>query len=297
MLSYLELMRPVNCLMAVLAVFIGEILVIRWNGSLFLEQALYFGLIAVFLIAGAGNAINDYKDFEADKINRPERPIPSGRIKRSSALIFSILLFVLGTVLAAFINWMAFGIAVINSLLLILYTYYFQDKMFVGNFIISYLVGSTFLFGNVVMGDYRLGFVLMFLAGLSNFSREIIKDLEDIEGDKQSFLKKITSKVGSIAERFRITPKGVKLKYRKRYALFISEFSLVLAVFFSPLPFLTGILGYSYMVVVGFADLIFMWCVWKMFTYKQKQDLAKISKNIKAGMFFGLLAFLAGALL
>ena len=96
--TYLELMRYGNCLMAGFAAVIGTLIAFNILASdalssyhpgnfPFLDSGLVF--LVVFLISGAGNAINDYFDIRIDSINRPERPIPSGRVKLKEALYFS----------------------------------------------------------------------------------------------------------------------------------------------------------------------------------------------------------------
>jgi len=205
-LGYVKLMRPLNCLMTAVSVFIGGLIVSPVLG-IFAAERIWTAMIAAFLISGAGNAINDYVDVEADRINKPKRPIPSGRVSRSSALTFSVLLFIIGIFLAGIINYVTFGIAVINSLLLIVYSTHLQNKMLLGNVTVSYLVASGFLFGGAALNNLLLPLLLALLAGLSNMAREIVKDLEDIEGDKKSFLKRIAKKAikavaPSIAERF-----------------------------------------------------------------------------------------------
>ncbi|UCD07637.1 MAG: UbiA family prenyltransferase [Candidatus Aenigmatarchaeota archaeon] len=196
MLPYITLIRPVNAFMSVVAVLIGGLLVAGKNPALLSNPyPLTLVLIAVFLITGAGNAINDYIDVESDKVNKPKRPIPSGRVSRRSALAFSIVLFAVGIILTLFVNWACILIAVINSILLVIYSYSLQDRILLGNIVIGYLVGSTFLFGGAALGNLLLPGLLMLLAGLSTISREIVKDLEDIEGDRKSFLKKLASGV------------------------------------------------------------------------------------------------------
>ena len=102
--TYLELMRYKNCLMAGFAAVIGTLIAfnILISGTStpnfedafpFLDAGLVF--LVVFLVSGAGNAINDYFDIKIDSINRPERPIPSGRVKAKEAFYFSYLLFAL----------------------------------------------------------------------------------------------------------------------------------------------------------------------------------------------------------
>src|SRR5512137_2479864 len=106
-------MRPANCLMAAVAAIIG--LLIAGGKEI---QAAILIFLAVFLITGAGNAVNDYFDREIDAINRPNRPVPSGRITPPAALQLSIALFFSGCVLAGVVNEQCLAIAAVNSALL-----------------------------------------------------------------------------------------------------------------------------------------------------------------------------------
>ncbi len=72
--AYLEILRPFNALMGVIAVLLVSI--IGGNFTIYVPVAC----VIVFIFTGAGNAINDYVDHKIDAINKPDRPIPSGRI-------------------------------------------------------------------------------------------------------------------------------------------------------------------------------------------------------------------------
>lgn len=51
-----------------------------------------FGFFSVFLISASILVLNDYFDVETDRINAPQRPIPSGKISKSQALLLAILI-------------------------------------------------------------------------------------------------------------------------------------------------------------------------------------------------------------
>jgi len=298
MLELLDMMRPINCLMGVVAVFIGALLVAGQGISGFYAP-LGYALFAVFVITGGGNVLNDYVDVEADKVNRPRRAIPSGKVSKRSALAFSVILFLLGIVSAGFINWICFFIAVFNSFVLILYSFLLQHKLLMGNLAIGYLVGSTFLFGGASVGNVSLlaiPAILMVLAMLATIAREIVKDLEDMEGDRKSFLKRITTKVTeSIGERFGLTKTGVRIKYGERTMIVIAVACLMLAIVFSYLPYYYGLMGMGYVFLVGIADLVFLWCVYSIVRERKKRKgYRRVSRRLKIGMFIALIAFIAG---
>ncbi len=295
MLGYLKIIRPLNCVMTAIAVLIGGLIVSEY--SVFTAEKIYLAIAAAFLITGAGNAINDYVDVESDRINRPKRPIPSGHVGRRSALVFSITLFLVGIILAGFINYLAFGIAILNSIILIVYSFSLQNKLLLGNIAISYLVGSGFLFGGVSLGNPTLPLLLMLLAFFANLAREIIKDLEDIEGDRKSFLKRIAAGIKkTIADRFGFTGSGPQLKYGKRSFKFIAGCSLLIAVVISPIPYTSRILGLSYLLVLIPTDIILFLSAVFLTRVDSKKGFHRTSKLIKLGMLLGLIAFIAGSL-
>src|SRR5208283_1322895 len=206
--TYMELIRYKNCLMAGFAATLGTFIAknIMASGTFnFFHLKNYplldIGLVfwVVFLISGAGNAINDYYDFKIDSINRPERPIPSGRMKLKKALYFSFLLFAFGTFLAFSIQQICGFIAFFNSLMLILYAKTLKSTPFLGNLSIGYLTGSTFLFGASVFGfdGLKALFVLFVLSALAITAREIVKDIEDMEGDKMEGIDTLPIRIGA----------------------------------------------------------------------------------------------------
>ncbi|HDD72547.1 MAG TPA: digeranylgeranylglyceryl phosphate synthase [Candidatus Aenigmarchaeota archaeon] len=240
MFGYIEILRPGNCIMSAVAVFIGALLVMGGgNINLLLDftssYRIYLAMLVVFMITGAGNAINDYFDVESDRINRPRRPIPSGRVSVHGALLYASALFITGIILSGFINYFCFLIAAINSILLILYSKNLQNKILIGNLVIGYLVGSTFLFGGAAMKNLALPFWLFLLSMFSTISREIVKDIEDMEGDRKSFLKRLTYRIKKgIAERFRLGEGGIELAFEVKRARLLSFMALLTAVVISP---------------------------------------------------------------
>ena len=90
MFAYLEVIRPLNCLMAALAVYIATVIA---GGSFYPADIVIYGMASVFLICGAGMIINDYFDTDIDRINKPDRPLPAGRIKKNIALSYSAVLY------------------------------------------------------------------------------------------------------------------------------------------------------------------------------------------------------------
>lgn len=272
----LELMRYKNCAMAGLAAVIGSAIAYSAAPGDILWIPLIF--VTVFLITGAGNAINDYFDAAIDAINRPERPIPSGRIKRESAFGASIALFVGGIIIAYFTGktLIPFFIAIFNSLLLFFYAFSLKRKVFIGNLSIAYLTGSTFLYGGATYGQegLRITLVLFFLSMLATLAREVVKAIEDMEGDRKEGAVTLPIRVG------------------ERPAAYIASAVGVLAVVLSPLPYVMGLFNQYYLFAVGIAGLIFLYAV--ILILKKKPSAS--SKYFKVAMFFALIAFIMGSI-
>lgn len=240
----------------------------------FFTAKVYLAFLVAFLVCGAGNVINDYFDFEIDKINNPARPLPSGKISLRAAHFYALGLFILGVALCIFINKYAMLLAAFNSFLLYLYAWKIKKSDGINkNFTVSYLAASPFLLGGIAVGNALVTFLLALLAGLANTGREIIKDIEDLEGDKK-FIKTLPMTIGVESS-----------------AALASAF-ICAAVLISPLPYLLGILSVNYIKTVALADVVFVYVALKL------KDMAAggAQRLVKVGMLLGLAAFLAGNL-
>lgn len=191
--GYLQIVRPINALVAGIAVLLGVLV-----AGVEVTPPLFLLVVGVFCITGAGNAINDYCDREIDAINRPERPIPSGTVSIRGAFLYSVVLFLVGIVCAAQVNLFCFGLACLNSVLLVAYAARLKGVPLAGNLVVSYLAGSIFLFGGAAAGVEGL-IVNLPLAGivfLPMTAREILKDAEDIEGDREGGARTLPMVIG-----------------------------------------------------------------------------------------------------
>lgn len=270
-----------NCVLAGVAVVIGGII-----GGGEISPASWELLLPAFLVAalvaGGGNAINDYFDREIDKINRPNRPIPSGKIGPTTALWIAAGLFTAGLLISLVLkNPYCSGIAGLNSIVLIAYAGKLKRVGLPGNLAIGYLVGSTFLFGGVAL---RTGgplvstqlWILVLMAALSTVARELIKDIEDIPGDRKLGLRTFPLTHGA-----------------KKTALMAAAF-IGLTIFLSPLPYLEEIFGWFYLLPLLVSIGFFLSGVFLILSKPVPEQASRASLTFKLGMGFGLLAFLAG---
>jgi geranylgeranylglycerol-phosphate geranylgeranyltransferase len=271
-----SLMRPINCLMSALAVAIGAIIAVGLGGLEVHFTVVGLACLVAFLFTGAGNALNDYYDRIIDRINHPNRPLPSGRTDPENAVVLALVLFFLSIVLSFFINNLAFIIVIANFIVMVSYEVMFKAKGTVGNFTISWLSGTTFLFGGAAVLAVERTFVLALLAFLATFGREIAKDIEDIKGD----LGRTT------------LPMKVGIKNAGVFA----SVAIVMAILLSPVPILIGMFSelgsFFYLIAVLVADAVFLFCI--ALIIRKSPGASTI---LKSAMLIALLAFLAGGIL
>jgi geranylgeranylglycerol-phosphate geranylgeranyltransferase len=256
--------------MAAFAVLIGAMM--GGIGSV----PIFFALLAAFLICGAGNAVNDYFDFEIDVINNPARPLPARMLSRNSAHKYSLFLFTTGVILAFFINFPALLLAIFNAILLYLYAASIKRSGgLTKNLTVSYLVASPFLFGGLAVGNPSGTLFLVLVALLVNTSREIVKDIEDIEGDM--------GHLESLPVRFGFRTSGL-----------IAILFLILSILLSPLPFVMGITKGLYLPFILAADAVLIYSMISLLI-SPKEKASSVQRLIKKAMLLALLGFFLGS--
>jgi geranylgeranylglycerol-phosphate geranylgeranyltransferase len=191
--GFFSITRPVNSVVSGLAAIIAYLID---TGTVIPETVFLFVIVA--LITAAGNVINDYFDAEIDAINRPDRPIPSGAVSLRAARNFAIVLFITGILVSFFTNFLCIAIAIFNVLLLVAYAARLKGLPLAGNLAVSYLAASVFLFGGALNGWGGLVHILPIAAitFFATLARELVKDAEDIEGDKAGGADTVPIRIG-----------------------------------------------------------------------------------------------------
>jgi len=181
-MSYLKIIRPLNCLFVIITVGFGAF----YKTDLQFQLPVLFAALATFLIAAAGYVINDFFDYEIDIINRSDRILPAGLISLKAAKNYAYLLFLVGIIFSVLTqNKYCLILAIVNSALLYLYSKYFKKMFFLGNLVVAYNSASTFIFGGLSNDNVKNSIMISLLAFLYTIVREIVKDVEDMEGDSK----------------------------------------------------------------------------------------------------------------
>lgn len=266
--AYLELTRPFNAVAAGGLTGIGAFV---GGASTATLPAVVAAIGATVFATAAGNAVNDYFDRDVDAINDPDRPIPRGAVQPSNALVISLVFFGGAIGLAITLPPLALAIALLNLFALLGYTELFKGKPGAGNALVAYLVGSTFLFGGAAVGAVTPTVILFLLAALSTLSREIIKDVEDVAGDRAEGVNTLPVVIGS------------------NRATWVAVGILVVAVIASPVPYLLSLFGIAYLLVVIPADGLMLWAAARSFA-----NPGQGHRVLKYGMVVAAMAFVIG---
>ena len=200
-----ELFRSGNSVTGIFGVVLGSILASQGlpTGDFAIITALHCLSVMTFMFSW--NALNDYMDIEIDRINRPDRPLPSGEISEVAARRGIVSAAVLSTsflILAAYVShsgeigldgWLP-SLAIWMIALILLFNYEsssklsfrMKDKGLPGNLAISMSVGLVIIFGAASVSDpmNQRAWSVFIVGFLYNLSREIVKDIEDMDGDK-----------------------------------------------------------------------------------------------------------------
>ncbi len=271
--AVLQLSRPVNVGITVISIFIAAFI----TGSL---HPLYKVLVAAFaggIITAGANTVNDYYDMEIDRINKPTRPLPNGDLQANAALLISTLEFTAGILLSLFINFTAFAIAFTISLLLFFYSFKLKRLPLWGNLAVSLSTAMAFVYGGVAVNRVRLTLIPAAFAFFYHLGREIIKDVQDMEGDS--------------AYNARTFP----LVFGKKEALRLINIVFLLLIVLTAIPYFARWYGGYYFLVVLIG--IYPVLIFSMISISKNQsfkNLGLVSNLLKADMLVGLLAIYLG---
>jgi 4-hydroxybenzoate polyprenyltransferase len=175
----------------------------------FITSDFVLFVLSVIYVAAAGNIINDYMDFELDKEFKPQRPLPQGLVSLNAAVYLHAIFAFAGIALGFYLgfqvsNYKIGYIYVISVIVLYGYSAFLKKIALVGNIVIALLAAFVFVLPLIFEATYLnaihagnlfettgyafniLLWQMKFYAGfafLTSLAREIVKDMEDKEGD------------------------------------------------------------------------------------------------------------------
>jgi len=266
-------------------------------------------VLSTVFIAAAGYIINDYFDTKTDRLNRPERVVVGRTIKRRVAIILHFGFNLLGLLIAIWLaykagSWKIAGFQVFSILALWFYSTQLKGQMLAGNILIAFLAAlvpitvGVYEFSNGAIGYIHamnmvvensggklLKYISLLVIGyslfafMSNLIREIIKDMEDYDGDIEDGRKTLPIVIGISSSRI--------------IALFFIVFTIVLLATVQRLMLNYGL--YTVFAYVTFAVqlplLLLIKTMWNAYERMEFTQASKLSKLIIVAGVFSMLVF------
>lgn len=279
--------RPHNVFITLLGVILG---------ALFVEPNAYrdpmwllISSMPALMIAAGGYIVNDYYDIDIDRKSKPWRPLVKGDISPQTALLVSILLIVMGCAIAFLLFGTFIGVfASINALITYLYSWKLKRWGLIGNIAVSLLSANSILYGGLIymlISDRIKVLPLLLIpwsfAFIMSLSREIVKGIEDIDGDKVYGVRTIAVIRGY------------------RFASITSTSLLTLLLTIVGIPFIIK-QSIIYITLATISIAIFLASTIKIAASKNIEDairVASLSRSVsKLSLLLGTIAFIAWAL-
>ncbi|MBN1503804.1 MAG: geranylgeranylglycerol-phosphate geranylgeranyltransferase [Candidatus Eisenbacteria bacterium] len=241
-------------------------------------SAFTLGGVSVFFTAAFGYAINDYYDVAADRVTKPSRPIPSGALSRRTVLAIALLCAALALVTAVFLPLLPSLLVMVAVLLVWFYSLRVKRTGVAGNVLVAFLSASTLLFGGLCAGDARKAVFPTLLAFLANLPREILKDVQDLEGDVMMGGQTLA-----------------RLSGRRAAVRVASVFMLVL-VAASIAPYALREYNRAYLIIVLLIDVVVALMAFSLWYSASQRKVTVSVRLMKSAMYLGLVAILLGSL-
>ena len=273
--GFIQLFRPELPFAAAVCVVLGEIVALGGFPPL---RPILLGFACGFFLSGTALVMNDYFDLEVDRINAPERPLPSGKVTPVEVVLFAIVTALLGLASAFAISVPALVLGILFWAIGFLYNWKFKQTGLPGNLMVSASVAVTFILGGMAVGQPWNKIVWFFglQAFLIDLGEEIAGDAMDMEGDQ---------KRGS---------KSIAIRKGKNFALRISSFIFALVVLNSFIPYVLGWLGIGYLVLVCVMDLAVLYFTTRLLKSQTPEAGRFFMRRIYLVTLFGMLAYIVG---
>jgi 4-hydroxybenzoate polyprenyltransferase len=248
--------------------------------------------LASILIAAAGYIINDYFDLNIDRVNKPDRLIVEKVIKRRSAILWHWFLSGLGALLSLYVSWKLrnpiIGLANIGCVILLwFYSTTFKRKLLIGNVVISLLTAWVILvlfvceirltYAYYLSRVFKFAIVYGGFAFIISLIREVVKDIEDIDGDTRYGCRTMPIVWGiNVAKVFTAT----------WLVVLISALAVIQFYFLPRADWIMIAYG------ILFIDLPLIWILRKFYSAQSKTDYHLLSGVIKGVMLAGILSMI-----
>jgi geranylgeranylglycerol-phosphate geranylgeranyltransferase len=275
--QFLTLIRIPNCIMIGLAVLVAETIGL---GSLPSPGQAVFGFLTAFLLLAGTMVFNDIQDVQVDRVNSPDRPIPSGRVTIREAYALSIVFSTLALISSLVLGVLTFLTAFVALVLMAYYNTRGKKTGLLGNAVVSFNVALPFFFGGLAVNSLRpLLFIFFLLAFLANTARELAKGITDVAGDSSKGVMTIAVTQGP-----------------KRAAELAATFFIVAVLLSFLAPIFDPKVSLLYFPGVVIADLGFLYSSYRLVRDPTASTVRKVKSHVLVWMLLGLVGFLLGGI-
>jgi geranylgeranylglycerol-phosphate geranylgeranyltransferase len=265
-----RLVRGPNLLIAAAGMFAGGWMAL---GAIAFPKELVFAAISGMAIGAVGNTWNDIRDIAADRVNRPEtRPLAAGQVTHGAAdsIVFAGAL--LAITFAGLVGGWQVLAAVAALAVMFVYSPLLKPRPLIGNIAVALVAGSPPFYGALAVGAPAVGLVPWVLAAWLHFVREIIKDIEDENGDRA------------------IDRRTLPIVLGRRPALIVAAAAALLFVPASLLLPMRAGYGGAYFLIALLAQMAVLLAA----TWMLLGRVERVSVLLKGAMVVGLAALVAG---
>lgn len=273
--SLLKISRPANLVILAFAQLMTAYFLVettRMGVPVLQDINLYLLVLSTVIIAAAGYMINDYYDVKIDYVNKPEEVIIGKGMKRRMAIFFHTVLNFVGIGIALTVSPRVAIITFVSAFLLWLYSNQLKRLPFVGNFTVALLTGaSIWIVGYYYQQSELLVLTYAIFAFFLNLIREIIKDIEDRQGDRKHGCKTLPIVIG-----FRNTKR----------VIFLIAIAFVCAILVVTFKINNAQLFYYF----GILSLLFFFFMYKIYIADRKAHFTQLSMLSKLLMLTGILS-------
>lgn len=273
--SLFRISRPINLLMVAFAQGMAAHFLVEKTAQglpVLQDYRLYLLMLSTIMITAAGYMINDYYDVKIDYVNRPKEVIVGKGIKRRMVLILHTILNFTAIGLGALVSPKIAMVDFFAAFLLWLYSNQLKREPFIGNLTVALLTGlSIYLVAYHYQQSELLVLTYAIFAFFLNLIREIIKDIEDRNGDRKHGCRTLPIVIG-----FRKTKQVI-------FAIAALFVIAILVVTFK----INHTDLFLFFGVLGIAFLFFMW---KVYQADRKNHFSSLSAWAKALMLAGTMS-------
>lgn len=257
----LGLLKPELPVAAGVCVVVGQAMAL---GEMPEARLALLGFLIGFLISGAEMVSNDLFDLEVDRVNHPERPLPSGQVSVSEVIFFTIVLSFCGLLIAAFLGPLVLGFTALIWVMGMLYNWRLKSLGLPGNIMVAISVGTTFVLGGMMTERLDSGLVWTFalMAALFDLAEEVSGGVMDAEGDALR---------GS---------RSLAILYGRKAALTVVTLLFAAFVALSIFPFIMGWLGLPYLALIALADAAVMYLVSRLWKAKKPEQGRRVQRTL-----------------